>query len=77
MKPTIKINPNSGLAYIPNDIREEGFVGDVDCLPNAITLTLIRPGSSLEDVKKSLENVLKDLELRMKYHKKIEKPKFV
>lgn len=69
MKPTIKINPNSGLAYISEDIRKEGYVGNVDCLPNAITITLIRPGASLEDVKRSLENVLKDLELRMKYHK--------
>lgn len=65
----IKINPNSGLAYISEDIRKEGYVGDIDCLPNAITLTLIRPGASLKDVKCSLENVIKDLELRMKYHK--------
>ena len=27
------------------------------------------PGSSLEDVKRSLQNVLKDIDLRMKYHK--------
>ena len=63
--PTIKINENSGLAYISDEIRKEGYVGSIDCLPNAITLTLIRPGASLEDVKRSLENVLKDLELRM------------
>ena len=70
MKPIIKINPNSGLAYISENIRKEGYVGSVDCLPNAITLTLIRPGASLEDVKKSLENVIKDIELRLKYHEK-------
>lgn len=68
MKPTIRINPKSGIAYISEDIRDEGFVGEVDTLPNAITLTLIRPGSKLSDVKKSLENVLRDIELRLKYH---------
>ena len=70
MKQVIKINRNSGLAYISEDIRREGYVDDVECLPNAITLTLIRPGSSLADVKSSLQNVLKDLDLRMKYEDK-------
>lgn len=67
MKPVIKINATSGLAYISEKIRKEGYKGDVECLPNAITLTLIRPGSSLQDVKKSLQNVLKDIDLRLKY----------
>jgi hypothetical protein len=64
----ITINDKSGLAYISEKIRGEGYKGEVECLPNAITLTLIRPGSSLEDVKRSLRHALQDIDLRMKYH---------
>jgi len=65
--PIIKINPKTGIAYISEHIRKEGFKGDIETLPNAITLTLIRPGANLEDVKHSLENVLRDIDLRIKY----------
>jgi len=67
MRSTIKINRRSGLAYISERIRKEGYKGDVDCLRNAITLVLIRPGSSLKDVKRSLQNVLQDINLKLKY----------
>jgi hypothetical protein len=67
LKSTIRISPKTGLAYISENFRKEGYRGDVECLPNAITLTLIRPGSSLKDVAQSLKNVVKDIELRLKY----------
>lgn len=63
----IKIHKGTGLAYISEKIRAEGYVDKVECLPNAITLTLIRPGASWEDVKRSLQTVLKDIDLRIKY----------
>jgi len=66
MKHSLIINPDSGLAYISRKIREEGYVNEIECLPNAITITLIRPGSSLADVKKSLQNVIKDIDLKLK-----------
>ena len=69
MKKTIKIG-KSGLAYIPEELRKEGYKGNVECLPNAITFTLIRPGSSLADVKRSLQNVIKDIELRLEYERR-------
>ena len=65
--PRIKINKKTGIAYISEHIRKEGFHGDVETLPNAITLTLVRPGTNLKDVKHSLENVLRDIDLRIKY----------
>lgn len=70
MRDHITINPDSGLAYVSQKIRKEGYINEVECLPNAITLTLIRPGSSLCDVKKSLQNVIKDIDLKMKYGEK-------
>ena len=69
MRPTIKINPKTGITYIPGGVRKEGFVGEVESFPNAITLTLVRPGSTLDDVEESLENVLRDIRIRKKYQK--------
>ena len=46
MKTKIRIDRESGLAYIAKALREEGFVGEVVGLANARTLTLIMPGSA-------------------------------
>ncbi len=67
MRSTIKINQESGLAYISEMIRKEGYKGEVNCLRNAITLVLIRPGASLKDVKRSLLNVVQDISMKLKY----------
>ena len=49
---------------------EEGMVGDIESFANTVTLTLVSSGASLEDVKASLETVLKDIELRMRIESK-------
>jgi hypothetical protein len=41
----------------------------VELLANAITVTLIKPGTNLKSVKRSLEIVIQDIELRMKQGK--------
>lgn len=64
MKVTIRINPKTKLAYIPDDLTKEGFVGDVEALANAKTVTLLQPGATLEEIEKSLEIVLADVRLR-------------
>ena len=51
--------------YLPKHIGEE-YEGETECLANALTLTIIRPGIPLEQVKGSLQIVLKDIELRIK-----------
>ncbi len=63
-KVTIKVDPRTGVTYFPKVIRKEGFVGEIEGLPNALTFTLIRPGTKLADVVKSLEIILQDIELR-------------
>jgi hypothetical protein len=67
MKTKIRIDSESGLAYIAKALRAEGFVGEVVGLANARTLTLIVPGTKLSDVKRSLETIINDLDLRIKY----------
>ena len=70
MRTKIRIDSESGLAYIPKALRAEGFVGEVIGLVNARTLTLIVPGTKISDVKRSLETIINDLDLRMEYEYK-------
>jgi len=65
MKGKIKINPETGIAYIPDDIRNEGFVGTVELLANAKTVTLLHPEASLEEIERSLLIIIDDIRLRM------------
>lgn len=60
----IRVDGKTGMAYIPKEIRREGFVGEIEGLPNALTVTLIKPGTKLIDVEKSLKIILLDLALR-------------
>ena len=62
----IRIDPRSGSSYFPKGVRREGFVGVVEGLVSALTLTLIRTGSKLADIEASLEIVLQDIYLRRK-----------
>lgn len=73
MKKILRVNPKTHLVCVPNSMVEEGMVGNVDSFADAITLTLVSPGATLEDVKASLETVLKDIELRMRIGSKTDK----
>ena len=63
-KVRIRIDDRTGVTYFPKEIRREGFVGEVEGLPNALTLTLIKPGTKLVDVERSLRILLRDIRLR-------------
>ena len=62
---TIRVDRKTGMTYFPKEIREEGFVGQIEGLPNALTFTLIKPGTKLVDVEKSLNIILQDISLRI------------
>jgi len=70
MKSTIKINKSSGLAYIPQHIRHEGYIGCVDYLSNQVVLILIKPGMSLDNVKDNLKSAITGIELMLEYEAK-------
>ena len=61
----IRVDKRTGVTYFPQEIRREGFVGEIEGLPNALTFTLIKPGTDLVDVAKSLRIVLRDIGLRL------------
>ena len=63
MKGKIKVSER-GTGYFSDELRDSGFVGDVEFSGNAATATLIKPGTSLDVVERSLRIVLQDVELR-------------
>jgi predicted DNA-binding transcriptional regulator len=65
MKRTIKIY-KTGHAYLGEEVANQGYNGDVEALFGAVTITLIKPNTILEDVKRSLEITIQDIELRLK-----------
>jgi len=71
---TIRIDDKSGQAYIPKDVRENGFTGNTELISRDFVLILIKPDSPLESVLGNLKRVIKDLELRIEPNSKIENP---
>ena len=61
----VRINPKTGVLYIPKELLNDGFRGDVDALSNAMTFTIIHPSADLEKVKESLKITLRDIELKL------------
>jgi hypothetical protein len=65
-KSRIRINPNTGVLYMPKELLREGFSGDVNIFSTSITFTIIHPSADLRKVKESLDITLRDIELRLK-----------
>ncbi len=63
----IRVDPRTGLCYIPKSIRGEGFTGDIELLTSALTVILIRPGMTLADISESLQLICRDILLRTQY----------
>lgn len=66
MKRKLVINENTQMAYISDDLIKEGYKGDIEVLANFNTVTLLRPGSDIDDQILSLELVIQDLKMRKK-----------
>lgn len=66
MRTKIKVNPNTGVLYVPKDLLDDGFKGEMDALSNAMTFTIVHPEANLQKVKESLEIMLRDIDLRLK-----------
>ena len=70
MKIRIKVHEKSGMTYFPDELRNAGFVGDLDGYANAITLTVASSEASLDDIEKSLLIVLDDIKFRKRMERK-------
>jgi len=65
----IRVDPRTGLCYIPKSIRGEGFTGDIELLTSALTVILIRPGTTLVDISESLQLICQDIALRTQHER--------
>ena len=66
MKTKIKVNENTGVLYVPKDLLDDGFKGDMDAFYNSLTFTIIHPQANLESLRKSLQILIDDIDLRLK-----------
>jgi hypothetical protein len=64
MKKQISIYEH-GQAYLGKDAEEDGYKGKTDAYFNTVTIAIVRPGSSLKEIKRSLEMTLEDIEIRL------------
>jgi len=58
----IKIAKN-GMVRFPNDLREEGYVGEVKVVVDAAAAVLEKPGATPNEIIKSLDILRKHYEL--------------
>lgn len=66
MRTKIRVNPSTGVLYMPKDLLDDGFKGEMDALTNAMTFIIVHPEANLHRVKESLEITLRDIDLRLK-----------
>ena len=52
----------SGQVYFPDELRNEGYDGELEALPNHFSLVIPRPGATLREIKRSLEIIAQDLQ---------------
>lgn len=71
-KGVLKIS-DRGMVYIPDELRNDGFTGHVEYLTNGKVVTLMRPKTTLEEVKRSLEITIQDIEVRQGMAKRVKK----
>ena len=70
MRKTLRVNPKTHLVCVPQELVEDGMVGDVIAFANVTTLTIVSPSATLEDVRTSLTTVLRDIEQRIELAKR-------
>jgi len=46
--------------YWPKELKEEGYVGELDMIPNACTIVIPKPGTKNRDIARSLQILAED-----------------
>ncbi len=64
MRIKLKINPKTGIIYLPKVLLEDGFTGEVDAFGSGPVLVIIRPHADVKTVKDRLKSVSKEIDLR-------------
>jgi len=64
---------SNGVVSIGREMARQGFLGKCDGYPNAVTLTIVKPGANLDEAIQSLKLTIQDLELRKAHGERISK----
>jgi hypothetical protein len=67
MRIKINVNDKSGMAYFPDEVRNAGFTGIMEGIPNEYSLVVIKPGASDEKLIASLKLITKQVEMKLKF----------
>jgi len=54
---------HTGHTYLPKEVVNGGFTGDLEGLPNSCTFLLIKPGTTTEEVVRSLKLHLQHMQM--------------
>lgn len=57
--PILTVMP-TGHTYIPEELKDKGYKGKLEAIPNACVLIIPKPGSKNYDVAESLETMATD-----------------
>jgi len=68
MRIKIKINPKTGVIYLPKYMLEDGFNGEVDVFGAGSVLVITHPDADVMAIKESITLVSKDIELTPRSH---------
>ena len=63
MRTRFKINPNTGVVYLPKYWLEGGFKGQIDVFAAGSVVVMIHPNADIENIQESLGLVSKDIEV--------------
>lgn len=63
MRIKIKINPKTGVIYLPKYILQDGFKGEVDIFGAGSVIVIPHPDADLATIKESMSLVVRDIEL--------------
>lgn len=68
MRIRLKINPKTGVIYLPRQLVEDGFKGNVDVFGAGPVVVIVHPDAEVKAIRESLDLVSRDIELtpRMK-----------
>ena len=69
----IMVDSKTGQTYLPRHIREDGFIGKIEGLANAMTFTLFKPRADLSEIEASLTIILQDIALRRQQEERMRK----
>ena len=66
MRRIFKVHETAQTIRLTKDLVEEGFDGELEGFMNAVTLTLVKPSTTLDLAIESLRGTIHDIQLRKK-----------